>query len=94
MGIEEEYPRGTAKYDRSNKTSPDRHRSGHPLAGDGHGQLRRGRAARDRATQTVGKLTLNGATYEGELRDGKANGKGTLSFPDDARRRHSGSGGA
>ena len=24
------------------------------------------------ATQTVGKLTLNGAKYEGEIRDGKA----------------------
>ncbi len=32
-------------------------------------------------TQTVGKLTLNGAgAYEGEIRDGKANGKGTLTF--------------
>ena len=32
-------------------------------------------------TQTVGKLTINGAgAYEGEIRDGKANGKGTLTF--------------
>ena len=34
-------------------------------------------------TQTVGKLTINGAdAYEGEIRDGKANGKGTLTFGD------------
>ncbi len=32
-------------------------------------------------TQTVGKLTINGAgAYEGEIRDGKSNGKGTLTF--------------
>jgi hypothetical protein len=34
------------------------------------------------STQTVGKLTLNGVRYEGEIRDGKANGKGTLMFED------------
>lgn len=28
-------------------------------------------------TQTVGKLTFDGGTYEGEIRDGKANGQGT-----------------
>ncbi len=39
-------------------------------------------AAATAPTQTVGKLTLNGAKYEGEIRDGKANGKGALSFPD------------
>ena len=34
-------------------------------------------------TQTVGMLTLNGVgAYEGEIRDGKANGKGTLTFGD------------
>jgi hypothetical protein len=42
-----------------------------------------GRAADAPApTQTVGKLTLNGARYEGEIRDGKANGKGTLTYGD------------
>jgi hypothetical protein len=34
-------------------------------------------------TQTVGKLTINGAgAYEGEIRDGKANGKGKLTYDD------------
>ncbi|MEI6150730.1 MAG: hypothetical protein WCS01_16660, partial [bacterium] len=37
-------------------------------------------------TQTVGKLTINGAgAYEGAIRDGKANGKGTLTFGDDRK---------
>jgi len=31
-------------------------------------------------------LTINGAKYEGEIRDGKANGKGTLIFPDRGRK--------
>jgi len=34
------------------------------------------------STQTVGKLTLNGASYEGEIRDGNATGNGTLTFGD------------
>ncbi len=36
-------------------------------------------------TQTVGKLTLNGAKYEGEIHNGQANGKGKLTL-DDGRR--------
>ena len=40
-------------------------------------------AGANATTQTVGKLTLNGAgAYEGEIRDGKANGKGALTVGD------------
>jgi hypothetical protein len=39
-------------------------------------------AAATAPTQTVGKLTLNAGKYEGEIRDGKATGNGTLTFGD------------